>query len=391
MKFLGMVVAVAVGTALPIVTYGADLGESLRALTGLKGMVDKVITGQGKGMVQEHAHPAIDNFCATLQANPLVNEYVAAMTEASKYRISHPLDSGDRLLAQWVDGQLIKTPISTSTKEFAEFSNKVYKEVNKCVYALKDTPYIHMFDDGNGYLKKAINDYERRMAPQRNARVIDANGNISTANPNMDLPRFITSPYQQGPTIRSTPEWAALYALVLPGGVDVMNEIAGDVPTQLLALAKNKAEIQAQRIADAQAEEKQRQQEAEMAQRESAVAEAEAAKPDNQLRKAYQTYQMMDKCVKVRDGYVQVYLTVPELEMAKNSVKKIEDKLKSSLVNSTDYLWAEAAKLNNDNMYYKTLDISGFKNGREVCELAKMSMGAIANNILGDQVPEKDF
>jgi hypothetical protein len=80
------------------------------------------------------------------------------------------------------------------------------------------------------------------------------------------------------------------------------------------------------------------------AQVERANREAEAKKPVNVLGNSYVQYIYVKKCWEQRAGYASVYISDPEMELARNAVKRIEQKMKPEVTGNwtTESMWQEA-------------------------------------------------
>jgi hypothetical protein len=79
-------------------------------------------------------------------------------------------------------------------------------------------------------------------------------------------------------------------------------------------------------------------------QRKAEEAAQEAGKPINLLRSAYEQYIFIKKCYDIRQGYLTVNISDPELARAREAVKRIEEKLRPELPSgtTTDELWSKA-------------------------------------------------
>jgi hypothetical protein len=80
--------------------------------------------------------------------------------------------------------------------------------------------------------------------------------------------------------------------------------------------------------------------------RKRAEAEREAAKPENQLERAYYFYGLVQYCNKVRQGYLVTYINDEEMERARTMTKAVESKLvKQGFTDTsltTDGIWQKA-------------------------------------------------
>ena len=142
---------------------------------------------------------------------------------------------------------------------------------------------------------------------------------------------------------------------------ELANQRAIDKHQQDMELKARQAE-QAKKLADAarkRADEEaaldnqRRQAEAERAQiaeeenaRKRAEAGREAAKPENQLQRAYHFYGLVQYCNKVRQGYLLTYINDEEMGRARAMIKAIESKLvKQGFTDTsltTDSIWKKA-------------------------------------------------
>lgn len=72
------------------------------------------------------------------------------------------------------------------------------------------------------------------------------------------------------------------------------------------------------------------------------VQRAEMAKPDNQLLQAYISYISLRRCYDMRQGYMAMFISEPEMEAARDAVKTIEMKLGPDLTVDKSVLWDNA-------------------------------------------------
>lgn len=101
------------------------------------------------------------------------------------------------------------------------------------------------------------------------------------------------------------------------------------------------------RVDEAQEAASQREQEEAQRQRE----QAERAKlPVNALGNAYAAYIDVKRCYEAREGYLQIYISDPEMERAKNAVRQIEETVKPKLDPITaENLWSRVQESEGRN------------------------------------------
>jgi hypothetical protein len=370
----------------------AEIEEVLQGINQLRNVIQQGNTYIPSLPPPNHsARLAVSNaeeYCAALQNNQLIKSYSEAMAEASKAGAFGPvidryLDSSDRLLTRWVEKQMSSLVPETQWV--------IYGWANECAYKLKDSNYIYVFEVGRqDALSNRMAKYsdEQKNAPAK--REIDAQGNIvMIKNGNKSLPDFIDKPGHA--SIASTPEWGGLFALALPNGVEVMQKISSNRPQEISAAAAE-SDQEAKRHAAARQLEEEKAKAAKKAQEESeAKAEALANTPDAKLTHGYKTFQLIEKCVEVRKGYAVVYFSDAEYSDAKNKIKQIENKLKGTIKASTDQLWADAAKINNESLEYKYMGNISYERGRQWCNTYRLSLNELATGIIGKQAPAKSF
>jgi hypothetical protein len=116
-----------------------------------------------------------------------------------------------------------------------------------------------------------------------------------------------------------------------------------------------------------------------------AKAEREAREPINVLRTAYQQYILIRQCYNKREGYLEVFISEPEMDRAKEAVGRIEEKLRNALPPgvTTDNLWSEEVDKSPEPLWL----VAGI-----TCQAALLSL----EKTYGELVPEtkrlkKDF
>jgi hypothetical protein len=96
-----------------------------------------------------------------------------------------------------------------------------------------------------------------------------------------------------------------------------------------------------------QLEKKQREQEARRsAEEQQKSREAEARKPENVLTSAYMSYIVVKRCYDVRQGYLAIYISDPEMTQAREAIHLIEKEIAPHLNSgvNVETLWSDADK-----------------------------------------------
>lgn len=328
-----------------------------------------------------------EEYCAALQNNELIKKYVEAVAAANKAGAFDAmtgtyLDSTDGLLTSWVEKQLMSvTP---------DDKLSVYKWANACAYKLRDTNYIYMYDVGRGGLYERMKQYENQQKNAPAKRQIDAQGNIIVIEAGKEpLPFLIATPPHD--SMARTPQWAGLYALALPNGVEVMEKISSNRPQEIADATAEHNQKRREYAEERQQAENKKMAAEKLRKEEEAKKEALADTPDAKLTRGYEMFQVIEKCAEVRKGYAVVYLSDAQYLDVKNKIKQIENKLKSSIKASTDQLWAKAVKINNDSPQYNYMANVSYQTGSLWCNSNRFSLDSLATEVLGQQAPIKNF
>lgn len=372
--------------AAPLPAQAIELGEAFKGLGKIKqvleqGQIPKASTSSNTNLTVSNA----EQYCERLKSNQLITDFSNAIAEAKKVSvhsvdIGPHLDTRDRLLTQWVELQL-----QPPEKQIA-IPSKVYQWVNQCAYQLRGTNYSFMFTNDIRHFDQEIERYEKAAGKQNAQRAIDANGQIIQNKP-LSLPTLVNGQREMA----TDSKWAALYAVALPNGLEVMQKLSAARPAEIIkATNERKLELEDIQLA----EEKELKAKEVKQKQEQAIAQAkyeQSKTPDARLLNAYSTFQTIEKCVKVREGYELIYFTANEYQDAKTRIKKIEAKLKPSLKSTTDQLWQQASRRNAESPQYIHLELTSFELGQQICTSSHTSLRFITDELFGQELPTKSF
>ena len=320
-------------------------------------------------------------FCKRLTGSKELKEFAAIAKKAINYNIRYQFDTSDNLLAQWLlanspTNPKIANKFKMDLNQVNEYLMNIEYAASQCALTLTGNDLLYIFAENlSGYdaLVKQINE-QLNNSKQEPGRVIDANGNIvqtvdskKSVNQRLRIIGSFSGSYlnkwlTHGPGPGSGDRdrnkfWIPIATIVIDDSGKVIKNLYPEIEKNLLsqisdlenerAIAKAKMEKETKERTDREAAEK-------------AIREAESSKwtkfrnsADGKLTLAYQYFQVVDVCFKMRKGYAVIFINELEYVDVSKKYKMIESILKPSLINkNTDKLWADAIERNQkyDNL-----------------------------------------
>lgn len=394
-----------------------DFMRGFGALKGLVEQVQKSIPANGAAQTPTATGSAVNGgartateFCESIKANPLVQEYLPVLRKAVQTKVTAydkemrnavgmRFDTPDGQLREWVETMPSPTGEPNKTS-YSNFGRYVVSWASLCAARNNDNDLFLFFlsdlrdSDAIAKLRGKAKDAIKVYGATTVATKLDANGQPIQLTTRSEEKLKFDLGYEDSSFGLESPLWVTLSAFMLPNGTTAMQSTGKGKATVLMAQIDQAVAANDIRKVQVEAENKQREKtEADTAAKQAkilAVKEVEKNTPNALLQQAYQAIQLVQTCSDVRKGYATIYISDVELNDAKEKMRKIESALKPKIVGeTTDQIWNRASTENAN--YIRGVKTATYTNGRNYCDLFKRDMTGVSEKVLGKEVPQKTF
>jgi hypothetical protein len=328
----------------------------------------------------ENLDTLISKYCENVKSSKVANK-IAELTASSRASFGSrgdnlsfpPRVDKPKLLSDWVSSKFSETlKLQTSFGAGSPDFQKLAAAVNECFGKNSDNP-IYLISQET-YFNTVTGRHPGSVGSsiaKKGGPVIDRKSSETDWRPRSDREYF-------------------LYAFFFAGADEFLSRsfptLISDFEKQIQYDIANDKAVKAKDEAKAKADNEYKQKLA-----------AEAAfqnSPDGKLIYSYERFQIVNLCYEGRKDFKFVFITDKEFGELKSKMKAIEEKLKGSLKENTNKLWAQA-EANNRNFKNTGVDaIEVFKNrggDRTMCSNSAFEINGVANDLLGKESLKKNF